>query len=245
MSMYDHIDILGERKTMRYADARDKVKRVLFALSLYPNMSLARDFVQEKDIHKFLDYWIGKESHAEIRKHMSERVEVKEHELLEILEYLYQFKSVGLDYIKVLDMLLHGEVRKEEEKNEYDEIGEDEEFELERIMAALEAYMVVCSKKINPDLKDGRYLVLLFRQILIGTNMTPFVLVAKELENGKYRFPRGYTSPAHLIDFARKALPMPYSLENGEKMYMTVKWIEGTAGRGGRDIYSYPHIEFE
>jgi hypothetical protein len=190
---YNSISIPEEKLTTMHAHtANSKLKRLMFAVSLYPDWKMASIFANISRYINFLKYWLGDTLTAELQADVKERrklfIEVSD--IYNIIENSYNKYQEGHDYLNpfahedewiiTMDEQVPPLMSQEEM---LDLVGVRPEWTYDYILEHVDNLIEIERIRRNDAfVESGRYWIVAYRYVLIGKRHRPFVLLAKICE---------------------------------------------------------------
>lgn len=249
---YNTIRIPVERiTTMHGHTANYKLKRLMFAISLYPDWKLASIFAGIPNYGDFLEYWLGKEASNEIKKDVSNRKQLfsETDGICIILENAFSKYNAGLDYLNPFltdDEYIEQEFEPANPLMTQEEmmhlIGLELDWSYETILNRVEDLIEMERIRRNTVIvESGKYWIIAYRQVPLKGILKPFVLLARvSIEHNYILTIQGLWPIEFMKKTIDKEVPLPYTATMDDLKYIRV---ETEPTKKGPHMYKYKSIQ--
>jgi len=239
---YEDIEIPQERIDSGAAlTAAYKLKRLLFALKLYPDWKLASAFAGLTNHRVFLRYWLGNEVARQIQEKVKEdRVKFcEESDICIVIEHAFNKYCAGMDYRNPFlsdDEYIEEELETAKPLMTQEEmmslIGLEIDWSYETIIEKADDLVELERVRQNTVIvESGKYWIVAYRHVPLKSILKPFVLLARvsEIDDSVLSI-QGLWPIQFMKRRIDREVPLPYTSTIDDMRFIRVETVPTDSG---------------
>lgn len=233
---YLNIDLPESKKTtLNTMKIQQKMMKVMFCLTLYPDMELAGAFAGIGDIHKTLLFHYGDDVYMRMREDIQERRKSRgEQPIMNILQSLYDLWSEEYNINDLYNMITgkqtcNGEENKEMVETDIlktyreDDTTPSSYLTFANVIENIDTHIEIEKSFHNPEVASGRWWIISYDRFVLDGKMRPFILMSKLNAEGKICYIQGVWPLDYFLVALEKIVPLGYRAEHGNYIFLDVQ----------------------